>query len=161
MALRHFIVAATALLLGGAGPNTPAISGGSELARGEYLVTIAGCNDCHTVGWNQAPGQVPVARRLTGNPVGWHGPWGTSYAVNLRLLVSRMTADAWVTYIGGMQSRPPMPWFNMKSMAESDLRAMYAYIHSLGPAGEATPEPLPPGEVPKTPYLNAVPQPPG
>ena len=42
-------------------------------------------------------------------------------------------------------------------MSEADLKAMYAYIRSLGPAGVAMPVDLPPGEMPTTPYLEAVP----
>jgi mono/diheme cytochrome c family protein len=154
-------VAIAAALLGGAGPDKPSVQGPSQLAVGEYLVTIGGCNDCHTAGWNQNPGKVPVAERLTGNPVGWNGPWGTSYAINLRLLVQKMSADAWVRYIAVTQPRPPMPWFNVRSLSEPDLRAIYAYIHSLGPAGEPMPDALPPGVTPKTPYLEALPHAPG
>jgi hypothetical protein len=54
-----------------------------------------------------------------------------------------------------------MPWFNMRSMSEPDLRAIYAYIRSLGPAGELAPDALPPGEKPRTPAIDAVPHPPG
>ena len=150
-----------ALLLCGAGPDKPFVSGQSQVATGEYLVAIGGCNDCHTEGWNFAPGQVPIAQRLTGSHVGWTGPWGTSYPTNLRLLVQKMTVDAWVQYVATMQSRPPMPWFNMRSMSEPDLRAIYAYIHSLGPAGEPAPEALPPGQKPRTPAIDAVPHLPG
>lgn len=161
MNVREVCVAALALLIGAAGPEKPAVTGQSPIAIGEYLVAIGGCNDCHTVGWNQNPGNVPVAQRLTGNPVGWNGPWGTSYPTNLRLMVQKMTANAWVQYVTTMQSKPPMPWFNLRSMSVSDLRAMYAYIRSLGPAGEPAPEALPPGPTPKTPYLDAVPHGPG
>ena len=149
------------LLLGGAAQEKPSVTGQSPVAVGEYLVAIGGCNDCHTVGWNQSPGGIPVAQRLTGSPVGWNGPWGTSFPTNLRLLVQTMTADAWVQYVAVMQPRPPMPWFNMRSMSEADLGAIYAYIRSLGPAGAPAPEALPPGRTPTTPYIAAVPRPPG
>ena len=56
-----------------------------------------------------------------------------------------------------MQPKPPMPWFNMRAMSVADLKAMYAYIRSLGPAGAATPADLPPGVLPKTAYIEAVP----
>jgi mono/diheme cytochrome c family protein len=154
------VLAGIVLLLGGAAPEKPSVTGQSSVAVGEYLVAIGGCNDCHTVGWNQSPGGIPVAQRLTGSPVGWNGPWGTSFPTNLRLLMQTMTADAWVQYVAVMQPRPPMPWFNMRSMSESDLRAMYAYIRSLGPAGAPAPEALPPGRTPATPYIVAVPRPP-
>ena len=67
---------------------SPSGKAAALVARGRYLVTIAGCNDCHTAGWMEHPGEIPSAQRLTGNPVGWHGPWGTSFAANLRLVVA-------------------------------------------------------------------------
>lgn len=90
-------MAAIVVLLGGAGPEKPTVQGQSPVVVGEYLVTIGGCNDCHTDGWNHNPGNVPVAQRLTGSHVGWTGPWGTSYPTNLRLLVQKLTADGWGT----------------------------------------------------------------
>ncbi len=159
--MKHVVgMAAIAMLLGAAGPEVPSVQGPSPVANGEYLVAIGGCNDCHTDGWNRNPGKVPVAQRLTGSHVGWTGPWGTSYPTNLRLLVQQLTPDGWVQYVASMQPRPPMPWFNMRSMSESDLRAIYAYIHSLGPAGEPAPGALPPGQKPNTLAINTVPQPP-
>jgi len=46
---------------------------------GRYLVVISGCNDCHTDGYLMTEGKVPEENWLTGSPVGWHGPWGTTY----------------------------------------------------------------------------------
>src|SRR5689334_8822018 len=52
-----------------------------DAARGGYLVSIAGCNDCHTPGtFYGAPDH---ARLLSGSEMGWAGPWGTVYAANL------------------------------------------------------------------------------
>lgn len=79
-----------------------------QLARGRYLVTIGGCNDCHTP-WKPTPGggMAPdESRMLSGHPEGlamppppplegpWgyvtattmtavSGPWGVSFARNL------------------------------------------------------------------------------
>ena len=77
------------------------------IQRGEYLVKIMGCNDCHTP-WKMGPtGPEPdVTRFLSGHPeeigalptvktpepyvssgfatnTAYTGPWGTSYAFNL------------------------------------------------------------------------------
>jgi hypothetical protein len=77
------------------------------IARGEYLVTVMGCNDCHTP-WKMGPdGPEPdMTRMLSGHPEGmtlppppsftpewpavgsatftaWAGPWGITYAANL------------------------------------------------------------------------------
>jgi mono/diheme cytochrome c family protein len=78
-----------------------------KLARGKYLVTTSGCNDCHTP-WKMGPkGPEPdMSRMLSGhpgdmdlppapNPAGpwivaatatntaWSGPWGVSFTANL------------------------------------------------------------------------------
>src|ERR1700759_3705493 len=96
-------LAAVVVSLAAAGPDKPSVQGASPVAVGEYLVAIGGCNDCHTDGWNQNPGQIPVAQRLTGSHVGWTGPWGTSYPTNLRLLIQNLTPEAWVQYVANMQ----------------------------------------------------------
>ena len=68
----------------------------SAVTAGRYLVIIGGCNDCHTAGYMAQEGNVPESDWLTGSPVGWRGPWGTTYPSNLRLLVQSMSEDAWV-----------------------------------------------------------------
>lgn len=123
-----------------------------SLDRGRYLVKIAGCNDCHTPGYAEAAGNVPEAQWLTGDKLGWRGPWGTTYAINLRLYMQNLTEDQWVKIAKTAQPRPPMPWFNLHEMAEQDLRAIYTLIRYLGPAGEPAPAFVPPGQEPKGPY---------
>ncbi len=84
-----------ASMLGGAAPEKPSVIGQFPVAVGEYLVAIGGCNDCHTVGWNQ---RRHTGRRAPhpGSAAGRNGPWGTSFATDLRPLAQTMTADAWV-----------------------------------------------------------------
>ena len=77
------------------------------VARGKYLVTVGGCNDCHTPWKMGEKGPEPdMARLLSGHPQDvalppppasegpwiWHGagvmtafagPWGVSYGMNL------------------------------------------------------------------------------
>jgi mono/diheme cytochrome c family protein len=129
----------------------------SVLERGRYLVVIGGCNDCHTPGYPQQDGKVPDSEWLVGSPVGFQGPWGTSYPANLRLLVQGMTEDEWVKRTRAPM-RPPMPWFNLRDMQESDVRAMYRYIRAMGPKGVAAPEAVAPGQAVRTPYVVFVPQ---
>lgn len=64
-------------------------------AARKYLVQIGGCNDCHTPGYPQTGGNVPLPQWLTGVPVGYRGPWGTTYASNLRLYVDPMSEHDW------------------------------------------------------------------
>jgi mono/diheme cytochrome c family protein len=81
----------------------------SQVERGKYLVTVAGCNDCHTPLKMGPKGPEPdMSRMLSGHPAGfkvpppvapvpagpwmaavtttmtaWAGPWGVSYTANL------------------------------------------------------------------------------
>jgi mono/diheme cytochrome c family protein len=87
-----------------AGSSSPA----DPVTRGKYLVTVAGCNDCHTP-WKMGPaGPEPeMSRMLSGHPqdmelpappqlpagpwlvtvagtnTAWAGPWGVSFTANL------------------------------------------------------------------------------
>jgi mono/diheme cytochrome c family protein len=128
-----------------------------QIARGKYLITIGGCNDCHTAGYPESGGTVPESQWLTGVPVGFQGPWGTTYASNLRLVIGSMSEAQWVAH-ARKERLPPMPWFNLARATDQDLRAMYAYVKSLGPAGEATPAYVAPGGKVATPYIVFVPQ---
>ena len=121
-------------------------AGQKLLDRGRYLMKISGCNDCHTAGYAASGGQVPEEKWLTGDALGWRGPWGTTYPANLRLVVAAMSEEEWVRRARSAQYRPPMPWFALRDMTDSDLRAAYRYIRSLGPAGEPAPAYVPPGE---------------
>jgi len=78
------------------------------VARGQYLVTIAGCNDCHTpLKMGPAGPEPDMDRMLSGHPqslampaapklpdgpwlvtaaatnTAWSGPWGVSFTANL------------------------------------------------------------------------------
>ena len=93
-------------LAGSAEPAADAAA--SKLAHGKYLVTIAGCNDCHTplVMGPEGP-ERDMTRMLSGHPeslvmpprpvlpegpcgvvaaatfTAWSGPWGVSFTANL------------------------------------------------------------------------------
>ena len=87
--------------------STPA-SPDDRVARGRYLVTIAGCNDCHTPLIDGPSGpERDMSRMLSGHPeslemppapdlpegpwqvsgaattTAWSGPWGVSFTANL------------------------------------------------------------------------------
>lgn len=148
-------IAAAACL--GAGPTLATENPSAE--RGKYLAQIAGCNDCHTAGYMEAGGKVPEEKWLSGDTVGWNGPWGTTYAPNLRLYMQRLNEDEWVTIARNLQVRPPMPWFNLNAFNETDLRSFYRYVRALGPSGEPAPAYLPPGQTPPKPYFTLVAEP--
>jgi mono/diheme cytochrome c family protein len=82
-------------------------SGSAQVKRGEYLVSIAGCHDCHTPWMMGSAGPEPdMKRALSGHPqdlnitapatlsppwsgamtptsTGWSGAWGVSFSANL------------------------------------------------------------------------------
>jgi mono/diheme cytochrome c family protein len=135
------------------GAVKPAAKGSAQVERGRYVVRIAGCNDCHTPGYAESGGKVAEDKWLTGDILGWHGPWGTTYPPNLRANVPRMSEEQWVKYARTTQLRPPMPWWALRDMSEADLRAVYRFIVHLGPGGSPAPAYVPPGQEPKPPYI--------
>ena len=158
MTLRELVGAAVsvALLCGMAAEAVAGDRDADAVARGRYLVTISGCNDCHTDGYLQNGGKVPETEWLKGTAVGYQGPWGTTYAANLRLVIGKMSEAQWVAH-ARQERLPPMPWFNLARMTDDDLKAVYAYVRSLGPAGVATPAYVAPGGKVNTPYFVFVP----
>jgi len=151
---------AAALLAGLATSLTPAAAQDKatkkkmpdDVARGRYLVQIAGCNDCHTPGYAPSNGKVDEKLWMTGDALGWRGPWGTTYAANLRLVAQSMPEDVWVKRARS-ELRPPMPWFNLRDMRERDVRAIYRYLKYVGPAGQPAPAYVPPDKEPKPPFV--------
>lgn len=126
------------------------------LAQGEYLVKIGGCNDCHTPGYMDKAGDIPKDQWMTGNQLGFSGPWGTTYPSNLRLKIADMDEAAWLAYTADLHTRPMMPDFNVRAMKEQDRLAIFRFIKSLGPGGQAAPAYLPPGQKPSPPYVELV-----
>ncbi|MEP6701591.1 MAG: cytochrome c precursor, partial [Betaproteobacteria bacterium] len=117
------VLGALGVSLAVSGPSYAA--GKGEVARGKYVVTIGGCNDCHTAGYAESDGKVPEKDWLTGSPLGWRGGWGTTYAVNLRNYIDKMTEKQWLAKAKTLQARPPMPAMNVRAMTDADLKAVY------------------------------------
>jgi mono/diheme cytochrome c family protein len=124
-----------------------------DIERGRYLVMIAGCNDCHTPNFLTNGGKTPEKDRLVGAKLGWRGPWGTTYATNLRLYFSEVTEEQWLHIASEIQRKPPMPYYSLNAMRLADLKAIYRYIQFLGPAGNPAPPFVPSGKTPPKPYV--------
>ncbi len=148
----------------GAAKARPAMS---RVERGRYLVTLMGCNDCHTPG--ALYGAPDFKRQLSGSEVGWKGPWGVSYPRNL-------TPDA-ETGIGkwsekeivaalrtgmrpnGTVLQPPMPWPNCTQLTDEDAFAVAAYLKSIPAVSHKVPDLLAPGQPVTGAYLEFPPPP--
>jgi mono/diheme cytochrome c family protein len=155
---------ATAMLVrSGAGwPGLSVVRAGTlespQISRGRYVVKVAGCNDCHTPGYTQSAGMTPESKWLIGDRIGWQGPWGTTYPVNLRRFMQGVTEAQWLE-IARQPMRPPMPWFALRDMSDEDLAAIYHFVRSLGAAGPLAPPFVPPGQAVNTPVV-LMPSPP-
>lgn len=145
------------LLLRAGGPPAeqakPAVmSQADRVARGEYLVKVIGCGDCHTPG--TFAGAPDMSRWLSGTDYGFVGPWGTTYAKNLTPdstglagwteedIVRALRAG---TRKDGTPIRPPMPWKWFSNLSDEDARSIAAYLLSVPPVMHATLAALPPG----------------
>lgn len=168
----------------GGGPQKAQAKIGSvqdQVARGEYLVEIMGCHDCHTpmkMGPN-GPEQ-DRSRALSGHPANapvppsanlpdgylamigatftsFKGPWGTSYTRNLtpdkETGLGDWTVEEFIATMKTGRERgkgrpvlPPMPVQNLRQLSDTDIRALFAYLQSLPPVKNRTPQPIEPTE---------------
>jgi mono/diheme cytochrome c family protein len=138
---------------------TPAVNGAADplIERGRYLVGYGSCNDCHTPGWRESDGKTPVSDWMVGSNLGYRGPWGTSYPPNVRLEFARVSEGDWLFMVGSRGGHWPMVWHDLRMLDDDDRRAIYRFIHSLGPKGHEAPNDLGPSQEPKTPYIWVVP----
>ena len=134
-----------------AGPKT------DDIRHGRYLIATSGCNDCHTPGYMMKDGHVPETEWLTGDAMGWQGPWGTTYPSNLRRVAATMSEAQWVARARAPM-RPPMPSPSLRAMSDADLKAIYRYLKSLPVTGAAAPAYVPPGGQVVTPYFDLTPK---
>ncbi len=131
-----------------------------SVARGAQLVTLGGCNDCHTPKLqNGAP---DMSRMLSGQPqnaplapdvvggvsanmllTAWRGPWGVSLSRNLTPdketgIGSWTLADFKKTLRTGVNPKgevlmPPMPIGELQNVPDKDLETMFVYLRTIKP----------------------------
>ena len=150
------LTAGAAALAAPTGTPSPA----EAVARGRYLVAFGGCNDCHTPGWREADGKVPIKAWMIGTSVGFRGPWGTVYPANVRQRFQEISEQQWLDMVRTRGGHPPMTWENLRGLSPADQHAIYAFIRSLGPGGKDSLDTVPREKEPTTPYFTLVtPQP--
>lgn len=105
--MKPVLMTVTAMLGFAAGVGVAAEPGDALIERGRYVVTVSGCNDCHTPWKPGENGPEPdMSRMLSGHPetivmppppapsgpwivaasgtnTAWSGPWGISFTANL------------------------------------------------------------------------------
>jgi mono/diheme cytochrome c family protein len=145
---------ATLALVAGTTVNSNAASE-KQIARGKYLVTFGGCNDCHTPGYFL--GKPDFAHALSGSEVGFEMPGlGTFYGPNLTpdkdTGIGNWSAKQIVTAIqtgkrpDGRELAPIMPWHAFANLTKRDAYAIAAYLQSLPPVHNKAPGPFGPNE---------------
>jgi mono/diheme cytochrome c family protein len=144
--------------------------------RGEYLVKIAGCNDCHSPKRMGAQGpEIIPELMLSGYPSSQPtppfdskmfasgfsqfspdltvaaGPWGISFAANLTpdetglgawteaQFKTALTKGKYKGLESGRMLLPPMPWVNYTTMADEDIKAIFAYLQQIKPVKNLIP----------------------
>lgn len=127
------------------------------IERGKYLVTLGGCNDCHTPGYFF--GKPDMARQFGGSEVGFEIPGlGVFHGPNLTpdeaTGLGRWSEADIVTAIqtgkrpDGRELAPIMPWRAFATLTKSDAQAIVAYLKSLPPVSNKVPGPFGPNEPP-------------
>ncbi len=137
-----------------------------EIARGKYLVSIGGCNDCHTPG--HFFGKPDMTKLLGGSDVGFAiphlgvfvGPNLTpDKATGLGNWTTAQIVAAITTGITpqGRKLAPVMPYEGFKNLTKSDARAIAAYLQSLPPVSHQVPGPFGPDATPTSFVMTIVP----
>jgi len=148
----HFVVAATFAV---AVPMLSAQANDAQVARGRYLATIAGCNDCHTPG--HFFGKPDMTRYLGGSDVGFEIPGlgvfvGPNLTPDKETGLGNWTTDEIVHALqtgerpDGRELAPIMPWRAFAKFTKQDVTAIAAYLKSLKPVHHKVPGPFGPGE---------------
>ena len=107
----------------------------SAVKRGEYLVRIAGCADCHTPEKGMPPHPVPDLAFGGGSGFGevasaniTPDPSGISYYDEALFIEAMRTGR-----VKARSLKLPMPWPIYKNMTDDDLKAVFAYLRTLKP----------------------------
>jgi mono/diheme cytochrome c family protein len=118
----------------------PALADDAQVARGRYLVTIAGCSDCHTPG--ALIGAPDMKRYLGGSDIGFSIPGqgvfvGQNLTPDKETGIGSWTSEQVITAIR-MGKRPDggelsgvMPYAAFSHLTDEDAQAIAAFLKSL------------------------------
>ncbi len=108
-----------------------------QLKRGKFLVTVAGCGDCHTP---MDKGEPVPNMELSGGQI-FDGPWGRVASANLTpdpsgipyydeaLFMQAIRTG----YVKARSLNQIMPWRNYDGMTDEDLKSIFAYLKTVKP----------------------------
>jgi mono/diheme cytochrome c family protein len=153
--LRRLKPLAAAILLALTAAALPAKADPAQVARGSYLVSVSGCNDCHTAGYFF--GKPDMAHHLGGSDVAFEIPGlgafvGPNLTPDPETGLGNWTAAEIVTALqtgarpDGRMLAPIMPWHALANLTTEDVTAMAAFLQSLKPVKNKVPGPFGVGE---------------
>jgi mono/diheme cytochrome c family protein len=127
----------------------------AQAERGKYLVSIAGCNDCHTPGYFF--GKPDMNRYLGGSEVGFEIPGlGVFHGPNLtpdpETGLGNWSVGQIVTALqtgkrpDGRELAPIMPWRAFANLTKDDATAIAVFLKSLPPVKNKVPGPFGPND---------------
>jgi mono/diheme cytochrome c family protein len=131
--------------------------------RGEYLVTIMGCGDCHTPGYFF--GKPDESQKLAGSDVGFFMP-GLGYYYGRNLTPDKKTglgdwSDEQIAKAirngerpDGRILAPIMPYQNFAKLSDTDLTAIVAYLRTLKPVHREAPPPTGADQTPPAAFMS-------
>jgi mono/diheme cytochrome c family protein len=136
--MRRMMIAAG--LVAAAPLPSAALADDAQVARGHYLVTIAGCSDCHTPG--ALLGTPDMKRYLGGSDVGFAIPGagvfvGENLTPDKETGLGKWTDDQIIAAFRtgktpeGRELSPVMPYPALSHLSDEDARAIVAFLKSL------------------------------
>jgi mono/diheme cytochrome c family protein len=154
-------LAAVATATAAAASDDPA----AMVKRGQYLVKVISCTDCHTYG--VFLGKPDETRFLAGSDVGFEMPGlGLFYGPNLtpdnETGLGTWSRDDIVRAIrqgerpDGRILAPIMPWRSFAALTDDDAKAIAAYLKSLPPVSYRAPGPFGPEQTPAAPFFRVI-----
>jgi mono/diheme cytochrome c family protein len=128
----------------------------ANIARGKYLTTIGGCNDCHTPG--SFFGKRDMSRTLAGSEVAFAIPdlgafVGPNLTPDKQTGLGNWSVEQIVTAVrtgkrpDGRELAPIMPWRDFASLPDSDARSIALYLKNLPAVQNKVPGPFGPNDM--------------
>jgi mono/diheme cytochrome c family protein len=168
MSCKTVLAALAALCAPLAAPVAAHAADPAAIARGKYLVTIAGCHDCHTPGYFL--GKPDMARYLGGSEVGFELP-GLGVFHGPNLTPDKETGlgnwtDQQIVEAFQQGKRPDnrmlapiMPYHAFANLTQQDAQAIVAFLRSIPAVSNKVPGPFGPTEAPTAFVMKIVPPP--
>jgi mono/diheme cytochrome c family protein len=127
----------------------------SQIDRGKYLVTLGGCNDCHTPGYFF--GKPDMARYLGGSEVAFEIPGlgafaGRNITPDKETGIGTWTSEQIAAAItsgkrpDGRLLAPIMPYHAFSYMTKEDVAAIVAFLQSIPAVKHEVAGPFKPGD---------------